>query len=123
MGVQKEEGTGIISSASPLYITNPSGVYIVDLEKAKVVASLDGHSDNVQCICPLPDGGILTAGGRMDATVRLWAYAETLSTTTKNHQDNDNSNSEDATIITESKELKEPGYVFDLKVLPDSNNK
>lgn len=110
--VQKEEGTGIISSASPLHITNPSGVYIVDLEKATVVASLDGHSDNVQCICPLPDGGILTAGGRMDATVRLWK-SDTIVAALQ-------ADDEEIHILTESTQLKDPGYVFDLKVLPDS---
>eukprot|EP00546_Thalassionema_frauenfeldii_P017193 CAMPEP_0178899388 /NCGR_PEP_ID=MMETSP0786-20121207/2870_1 /TAXON_ID=186022 /ORGANISM="Thalassionema frauenfeldii, Strain CCMP 1798" /LENGTH=102 /DNA_ID=CAMNT_0020570235 /DNA_START=439 /DNA_END=747 /DNA_ORIENTATION=+ len=74
------------------------------------------HADIVRSICPLPNnGGILTAGGKMDATVRLWDTTDIMDATSGNT----NSNTD---IVTTSEKLDEPGYVFDLKVLPDSND-
>ena len=86
---------------------------IVDTKEATIKAVLDAHSDTVQCICSLPDGGILTAGGKMDATVRVWDSVGA----TINYTDAGN----EVKVFKEAKILKQPGYVFDLKVLPDSN--
>lgn len=77
---------------------------------------MDAHSDTVRSMCPLPDGSIMSAGGKMDATVRVWDDP-LASTTNKNSVSNDD---EEAKIVTEARVMKEPGYVFDLKVLPDS---
>ena len=110
-----QEGIGLISSASPLHVTNPRGVCIIDVDRATVRAVLDAHTDIVQCICPLPDGGILTAGGKMDATVRVWE-ASIISTALQSGGEEE----EDTPVLSEANRLKEPGYVFDLKVLPDS---
>ena len=47
----------------------------------------------------------------MDATVKVWDGLSLL-----NESDNDG----ETLVLTEAKTLKEPGYVFDLKILPDS---
>lgn len=103
------------SSAERLQLPTERGVYIFDIETAAVRAVLDGHRDSVKCICRLPDGGLLTAGGKFDATVQLWR-SEALTKMTKSQDEND-----EIEIFGESKKLKNPGYVFDLKVLPDNN--
>lgn len=113
------ETTGILSSAISLPVTSPRGIYIVDAnatEAATIKVVLDAHSDTVQCICPLPHGaGILSAGGKMDATVRVWdalAVSDAIE---------DCNAGNEVRIVKEAKIMKQPGYVFDLKVLPDSN--
>lgn len=113
----RHAGGGVLASAVPLNATTrPHGIYIVDLDGATVRAVLDAHSDTVRSMCPLPDGSIMSAGGKMDATVRVWDDP-LASTTNKNSVSNDD---EEAKIVTEARVMKEPGYVFDLKVLPDS---
>ncbi|GFH51719.1 hypothetical protein CTEN210_08195 [Chaetoceros tenuissimus] len=111
----------IVSSASPLLVKNPQAVFFVDMNNAVVKAVFDAHRDVVNCICPLPDGGLLTAGGKMDATVRLWE-PENVTMALQNMKSVDDEN-EDVPIFKDCRILKEPGYVFDLKVLPGSNLK
>ena len=49
----------------------------------------------------------------MDATVRVWdSVAATI---------NDTDAGDEIKVFKDAKILKQPGYVFDLKVLPDSN--
>jgi|AntRauTorckE5430_2_1112549.scaffolds.fasta_scaffold00963_5 WD40 repeat protein len=110
-----QAGTRVISSATPLHVTHPSAVYIVDLDRGSVRVVLNAHSDAVQCICPLPNGGILTGGGKMDATVRMWDSMAISTALQGNHE-----NSEDVPVLMEADTLTELGYVFDLKVLPDA---
>merc|ERR1712194_282978 len=102
-----------LPSALSLRATSPRGIYIVNIQTATILAVLDSHSDTVQCLCSLPDGGILSAGGKMDATVRVWDALVGV-------QEDDDAG-DDVKKITEAKILKQPGYVFDLQVLPDSN--
>jgi len=118
VSIQPREDTGMLPSATPLQTTRPRGVFILDTKQATVKAGLDAHKDIVQCICPLPNGGIITAGGRMDATCRFWNSVDisnAIQATT------DESNEEEVKVLIDAPVLKEPGYVFDLKVLPDSN--
>eukprot|EP00986_Skeletonema_menzelii_P012580 scaffold6985_cov139-Skeletonema_menzelii.AAC.2 len=103
----------IQSSAVRVQVPIARGVYIFNTVSATVRAVLDGHRDRVTCIRPLPDGTLLTAGGKFDATVQLW-NVETLSKATKSRDEGD-----EITIFNEPKQMKQPGYVFDLKVLPD----
>ena len=110
------------STALPLHVPPNSsrlGVCIVDVDNAAIKAVLDAHSDIVQCICPLPDGGILTAGGKMDATVQVWK-ASSITKAIESDKGEESENNNTPVIVSESDKLKEPGYVFDLKVLPDS---
>jgi WD40 repeat protein len=109
----------IVSSASPLLVKNPQAVFFIDMNNTVVKAIFDAHRDVVKSICPLPDGGLLTAGGKMDATVRLWEPKSVkMALEMKKSADDEN---DDVPIFEECRILKEPGYVFDLKVLPDSN--
>jgi len=108
------EEISVPSSAVRLQMPTSRGIYIVDTSGAIVRAVLDGHRDRVTCIRPLPDGRLLTAGGKFDATVQLW-NSETLTKVTKRDED------DEIKILTEPKQMKKPGYVFDLKVLPDNN--
>lgn len=101
-----------LPTSTPLYISIARGVLLVDLATKTVKAVLNAHDDVVKCICPLPNGSILTAGGKMDAKVCLWesnVIADAI-------QDGD-----ETKTLKEAKKMKEPGYVFDLKVLPDSD--
>jgi WD40 repeat protein len=67
------------------------------------LAVLNGHKDVVQCICELPNGDLLTGGGKLDATLQLWKQEQ------------------DITVQTESaKTLSDVGYVFSLATLPDA---
>eukprot|EP00573_Skeletonema_grethae_P004054 CAMPEP_0201704188 /NCGR_PEP_ID=MMETSP0578-20130828/42067_1 /ASSEMBLY_ACC=CAM_ASM_000663 /TAXON_ID=267565 /ORGANISM="Skeletonema grethea, Strain CCMP 1804" /LENGTH=612 /DNA_ID=CAMNT_0048192167 /DNA_START=27 /DNA_END=1866 /DNA_ORIENTATION=- len=113
---KSNEEMPVPSSAVKLQMPVARGVYIVDTKNASMRAVLDGHRDRVTCICPLPDGRLLTAGGKFDATVQLW-YSETLTKVTNSRDEND----DEIMISSESKQMKKPGYVFDLKVLPDNN--
>ena len=45
---------------------------ILDLLDASVLAVLSGHVDVVTALCGTPDGRLLTAGGKLDATVKVW---------------------------------------------------
>ena len=80
---------------------------------------LDAHSDTVQCICPLPDGGLLSGGGRMDAMLKFVCVGST-GCVSNAMLDSDTSDGE-VKVLTKAKVMIQPGYVFDLKVLPDSN--
>jgi len=83
--------------------------------------SLIGHAkDAVICMRALPDGGLLTGGGKLDATVQLWS----LSQLSANNNIMEGDGEEGAT--NESKELSKSsqtittlGYVFALEILPD----
>ncbi len=43
--------------------------------------TLDGHKDVVQSILPLPNGDLVTAGGKLDATTKVWPRAKLLAAT------------------------------------------
>lgn len=109
------DSSRILPSATPLNATSPFGIYIID-EQGTMKVLLDAHTDIVKCICPLPDGGMLTAGGKMDATTRLWD-----SLVISNAIQSSNSSDDKLNVVSDAKVMKQPGYVFDLKVLPDSN--
>ena len=173
IGTQERSRSRIIPQhVTELQITNPRAVYIIDYNmqehehehstaRIRAPPVLDAHSDTVRCICPLPCGDLLTAGGKMDATVRVWDAAvvadalkeeveendssSIMKTGTENENENETESGNaqptseqleenDVTLspgltsasilLTEAKKLKEPGYVFDLKVLPNhSKNK
>jgi hypothetical protein len=58
-------------------------------------------------MCELPNGDLLTGGGKLDATLQLWNQVQI--------QKDDNSIQESS-----EKTLSEVGYVFCLQALPDS---
>ena len=57
---------------SKVTVPRSRGVLVVDLESKSVLVMLDAHADIVTCMTLTPDGGLATAGGKRDASVRLW---------------------------------------------------
>ena len=98
-------------SATPLHISISKGVLLVDMQQKTIRTVLKAHNDVVRGICPLPNGGLLTAGGKMDAKVLMWDRDAIIG------QDEDSA----VLTLTHATQLKEPGYVFDLQVLRDSD--
>jgi WD40 repeat protein len=96
-------------------VISPFGIYIMD-NRGTLKTALVVHNDIVRCICPLPDGSLLSAGGKLDATVRLWDSLIISDAVTACE-----SREEDMRVVSDATIMKEPGYVFDLKVLSDSN--
>jgi len=86
-----------------------------------ITHSLNGHTkDSVICMRALNDGGLLTGGGKLDATTQLWSAAQISSK--KNPMDangNETVASEPQQISTGSQLISSLGYVFKLEVLPD----
>lgn len=83
---------------------------MVDLNTQSATHVLDGHKDTVMCVRSLPDGSLLTGGGKLDATVKLWSCDQL-------ERDEDIA---ETRLLTEARKLDKPVYVFDMCVLPDS---
>lgn len=83
-----------------------------------IQTTLTGHvQDAVICMCPLPDGSLLTGGGKLDATLQLWSRAQVDGT----DKDETRMLDTDAAIQAQPKKiLSDVGYVFALAVLPDA---
>ena len=100
----------VVQSASQFDLSISRGVCVVDLDTQSATHVLDGHNDTVMCMCSLPDGSLLTGGGKLDATVKLWSRDQL-------ERDDDVAETK---LLTEARKLDKPGYVFDMRVLPDS---
>jgi WD40 repeat protein len=103
----------IIPGATSIALPMARAVHILDLSEGKVKAALNGHAnDSVICMCELPDGALVTGGGKMDATLQLW-NKETLQ---GNQEDSE------GIVIREQSDLtlSDVGYVFALASMPDS---
>jgi WD40 repeat protein len=106
-------------------------VALLNLRTRAPVAIISGHTDTVRVLCSLPDG-LLTCGGKNDATLRLWghdclgeeevdetlggieSHVDSMQISTRVHEPSVKVLSADKSTI-----LKEPGYIFDACVLPD----
>jgi len=86
-----------------------------------ITHSLTGHTkDSVICMRALPDGGLLTGGGKLDATAQLWSALQLSSR--KNAMDangNEAVASHPQQISTGFQQISSLGYVFALEVLSD----
>jgi len=60
-------GSGVARAYIPTH-----GVVLIDMATCVVLAVLTAHTDVVRCMCAMPDGGLVTGGGKRDATVRTW---------------------------------------------------
>merc|ERR550537_1441392 len=128
---------------TPVEIAHPRAVHILDfsylqngigdvrggVQVPSVHATLTGHTskDAVICICGLPNGDLLTGGGKLDASLQLWTSAQINGTL-----DGSGNTSSQMEALSEgaarrwnvqdkaSKVLSEVGYVFALQVLPDA---
>ena len=95
-------------------VDKPRSVIILDvshIEMPRVLVGLDGHhKDAVICMCQLPNGDLLTGGGKNDATLQLWSRKQIDGEEERVEQ-----------MIRESRRtLNDVGYVFALTVLPDA---
>lgn len=103
--------------------------------------SLDGHKDAVHCLLPLPNGDLVTTGGKHDATTQVWSShqleqaiasppsSESPERTTSDSDTIENlpsSQSVPKKILTQAATpnlCKDAGYVFAVEVLPDFKHK
>lgn len=109
------DSTRVYPSAIAHDVISPFGIYIMD-NRGTLKTLFVAHSDVVRCICPLPDGSLLSAGGKLDATVLMWDSSVISDAVTACE-----SREEEMRVVSDATIMKEPGYVFDLKVLSDSN--
>jgi WD40 repeat protein len=117
----------LLSGATEISIPLSRAVYVLDYlpnnidgNYFTIHAILNGHQDAVRCMCELPNGDLLTGGGKMDATLQLWtsAYLKSPATSSTSTQEQ-----EETQVLVQSKAEKtlgDVGYVFSLAVLPDA---
>lgn len=105
------------SDSSAINVPFAQAVHIIDTERCTCNVVLNAHTDAALAMCILPDGGLATCGGKMDAKTKVWDKAQL-------HTDLDDTTSEgsDQTriLIESTTTLDEVGYVFALSVLPDT---
>jgi hypothetical protein len=109
-------GGMLVDYSRQLAVAESRAVHILSLGDHggdfRVVTTVNGHQDAVQCLCELPNGDLLTGGGKMDATIKLWGQTQLYEST-----------SGGAALLTDpTKSLPsaEIGYVFGLQVLSDT---
>ena len=99
-------------------------VVIIDVARHVLLASLDAHSDIVRSLCALPDGSLVTAGGRHDGTVRVWDrstwHRETDGAALATAEEDAHGACAVVAVRDSAQTLKEFGYVFGLAILPDA---
>lgn len=98
-------------------VSEQGGVVVVDLKAHVVLAVLQGHSDLVSCLCATPDGRLVTAGGKLDAKVKVWDQSQ--------WEGGDGAAGSAqlggvAVVQDAAQELKDPGYVLALAVVGDT---
>lgn len=88
------------------------GVCLIDVSLGSLLAVIAGHSDSVICMCSLPNGGLVSGGGKKDATVQFWMPTWKDATVVR---------SSPLVLRDSSFKLKDPGYCLALTVLPDAD--
>ena len=92
-------------------------VALVDVGNRVALAFIQGHTDNIICLRGLPNGDLVTVGGKKDASMKVWGNELWISAGEESEKLGDDAS---PTTITEPTQiLGEMGYVFDLAVLPD----
>ena len=109
-------------------------VLVLDALRGHALALLDAHTDLVRCMCAMPDGALLTGGGKHDGTVKVWANALWQNAPRPSSAAEDEHGDEGAAVssggsagaqVSEVREatqtLSAPGgYVFGMAILPDA---
>ena len=105
-----------LADSIPLPIVTARAVHILDLSlltegaTPSVRSTLTGHAkDAVICMCALPNGDLLTGGGKLDAMTQLWSQTQLQG-----------GGNESLSVAHQT--LDKVGYVFGLKVLPDAKS-
>lgn len=103
-----------------IVIPLPQAVYIIEISegdwKIQVLGALTGHTkDAVYCMQALPNGDLLTGGGKMDATLQLWSSSQLFL----------KENVEESKILQSSqasRQISSLGYVFAMATLRDKKS-
>lgn len=88
--------------------------------------SLDGHKDVVQCILYLPNGDLVTAGGKLDATTKVWSRSQLKAIAVKKNGIAEDAAHSPPQILTEAATTnlcKDAGYIFAVELLKDFKSK
>jgi hypothetical protein len=95
--------------------------------------TLDGHKDVVTSILPLPNGDLVTSGGKMDATTQVWSRSQLRGAASRIRElDYTNGanygvafldSSPPPPILTEASTIDLCGYVFATELLEDFKGK
>lgn len=125
-----QSGDTLHPRATKLRVPCARAVFVVDIGGQTVLTVLSGHQDTVICMCTLPDGGLATGGGKLDATVQIWEPLKVHGIFRDGHDNDDEGVGESGpgiaarlpVVLSNSRKLKEPGYVFALTVVPDSKH-
>jgi WD40 repeat protein len=111
-----------LDGSTPMRVPKAQSVFVINLrnnnESIAITAILDGHTDAVQCMRLLPNGDLLTGGGKFDATLKMWERSQLqyLEDDETNHA----APRAEAELTTNvATTLPDVGYVFSLAVLPD----
>ena len=111
----------LAAGATALDVPRARAVVVVDVTRAAVAAVLDGHRDAVRCMCALPDGGLATGGGKLDATVRVWGPSQVRGGGGEGEEGGQEVDQGPALrVVSEGTTLEKVGYCFALKALPDA---
>ena len=87
--------------------------------------TLDGHKDVVQHILSLPNGDIVTAGGKHDATTKVWSWARIRAATGEHTEQGDTTSivsfldASPPPILKNASSNNLAGYVFGMALLED----
>lgn len=106
------------TSAMRVSVPLSQAVYVLNVGSSDgnvhISRILTGHTkDAVHCMQALPNGDLLTGGGKLDATLQLWSSAQ-LSTNDGADERNEPLQSSQA-----SQQISSLGYVFAMATLPD----
>jgi WD40 repeat protein len=99
----------------PINTDVSQGVHVLDVDTVSspvLIRTIQGHKDAASCIQPLPNGDLITAGGKFDATMKVWSGSQLAL-------------SLPCTVLTEPFSVNlcaDVGYVFALTVLEDTKD-
>eukprot|EP00978_Attheya_sp_CCMP212_P006449 scaffold14749_cov39-Attheya_sp.AAC.3 len=65
-----------LSGSTPINTPTPQAVFVMDIERRAINVVINAHIDKVICMTALPNGGLVTGGGKMDATVKVWESSD-----------------------------------------------
>jgi WD40 repeat protein len=102
----------------PIVTDISQGVHVLNVNTISspvLTMTIKGHKDAVSSIQPLPNGDLITAGGKFDATLKVWSRSQLTAT----------ASSLPYIVLTEPFMVnlcQDVGYVFALTVLDDMKN-
>jgi WD40 repeat protein len=101
--------------------TDTRAVSIVNITRRTLLAVISGaHVDSVISMCSLPNGGVVTGGGKMDGSCQVWLPEQWRAPTKEEGVDDSTVPATPLLLNKPAKRLHEPGYSFALVALPDA---